>query len=73
MPEFRLPEAFIQAITDVFGEDGAEWLTNLPALLDDCAQRWNLTLETHFRKRMRCGFSAAVASSNFCAPTQSGV
>ncbi|HEY7340605.1 MAG TPA: aminoglycoside phosphotransferase family protein [Ktedonobacterales bacterium] len=48
MPAFSLPEDFIRAIIDVYGEDGAEWLENLPALLDDCARRWNLTIEPHF-------------------------
>jgi streptomycin 6-kinase len=48
MPELRLPKDFTRAIIDVFGEDGTEWLANLPALLDDCAQRWNLTFEPHF-------------------------
>src|SRR5690242_8020835 len=48
MPELGLPEYFVQAIIDVNGEKGAEWLANLPALLDDCAQQWNLTLEPHF-------------------------
>ena len=48
MPELRLPKDFTRAIIDIFGEDGTEWLANLPALLDDCAQRWNLTFEPHF-------------------------
>jgi streptomycin 6-kinase len=48
MSELGLPQDFIQAIIDVFGEDGAEWLANLPVILDDCAERWNLTLEPHF-------------------------
>jgi streptomycin 6-kinase len=48
MHELHLPEGFARAIIDVFGEDGAEWLANLPVLLDDCAERWNLTLEPHF-------------------------
>lgn len=48
MPKLSLSNDFTRAIIDVFGEDGAEWLANLPALLDDCARRWNLTLEPHF-------------------------
>src|SRR5689334_11822039 len=48
MPELRLPNDFTRAIIDVFGEDGAEWLADLPTILDDCAQRWHLTLEPHF-------------------------
>ncbi len=48
MSELNLPEDFIKAIIDVNGEKGVEWLANLPSLLDDCAQRWELTLEPHF-------------------------
>ncbi|BDI29861.1 streptomycin 6-kinase [Capsulimonas corticalis] len=38
-----LPPNFVRNIT-AFGPAGAQWLELLPALLDNCARRWDLTL-----------------------------
>ncbi|WP_374685521.1 aminoglycoside phosphotransferase family protein [Promineifilum sp.] len=37
-----------QNILDVYGPAGATWLAELPALLDECAARWSLTLGPPF-------------------------
>ncbi len=39
-----IPPAFAQTILGVHGVAGAAWLTELPALLDECVERWSLTL-----------------------------
>ena len=39
---------FARTISGVFGERGVQWLRELPALLSEYAQRWNLTLESPF-------------------------
>lgn len=44
----QLPAAFVQRMTTAFGEDGARWLAELPALLARSAERWSLTLEPPF-------------------------
>jgi len=42
---FALPEAFVQFMRDVHGTEAANaWLERLPALLEECAERWHLTL-----------------------------
>jgi streptomycin 6-kinase len=48
MAEIALSADFIQTIMDVDGAEGAAWLARLPALLADCARRWQLTLAPHF-------------------------
>lgn len=43
-----LPVDFIQNIEHSFGEEGKAWLQALPSLLDEMAQRWQLTLGEPF-------------------------
>lgn len=40
----NLPREFLHNIHNAFGEAGKNWLTDLPALLDEAAQKWNLRL-----------------------------
>jgi len=40
----RLPDSFTKNITSTFGEAGVTFLAQLPARLDECARRWNLTV-----------------------------
>ncbi len=40
----NLPPNFIHNIHIAFGEAGKKWLADLPALLDEAAQKWELTL-----------------------------
>jgi streptomycin 6-kinase len=39
----KLPSEFISNIEGTFGEVGKQFLANLPAAINDAAQRWNLT------------------------------
>lgn len=43
-----LPEHFVQTVQSTWGEPGRQWLDALPALLEDCARRWSLTLSPPF-------------------------
>jgi streptomycin 6-kinase len=45
---YTLPGHFASRIRAIFGEQGQAWLEDLPALLDDCARRWELTLQPPF-------------------------
>jgi len=38
------PDRLVQTQTDLHGHDGLVWLGQLPAILDDCMQQWDLTL-----------------------------
>ena len=40
----HLPDHFINTIHNTFGEAGRQWLTDLPLLIDRCADRWSLTV-----------------------------
>ena len=44
---FTLPDDFVQAMIELNGAQGQAWLDRLPAILDDCARRWSLTLGPH--------------------------
>ena len=46
--EAALPERFVRTVRATWGEPGREWLAALPALLEDCARRWSLTLASPF-------------------------
>jgi len=46
--ETGLPERFVRTVCATWGEPGREWLVGLPALLEDCARRWSLTLSAPF-------------------------
>ena len=39
----NLPSEFISTITNTFGEEGEQLITNLPTLIDEASQRWGLT------------------------------
>jgi streptomycin 6-kinase len=41
---FTFPARFVRIQTDLHGPDGLIWVGRLPAILDACAQRWDLTL-----------------------------
>ncbi len=43
----NLPENAKANIIDAYGEAAAEWLANLPSLIDDLAAKWSLDLEPH--------------------------
>lgn len=53
-----IPGEFAARMIEVHGERGAEWLRDLPALLDDLAARWSL----------RVGEPFAALSYNYVAP-----
>jgi len=43
-----LPAAFIAQIGATFGDVGRVWLTELPAILATCTERWGVTLAPHY-------------------------
>jgi streptomycin 6-kinase len=66
MPWTSLLPDFISTIRNTFKEDGDRFLANLPALVDEAAQRWNLTdiqpvsnLSYNFVCYARCPSTAA--------------
>ncbi len=42
MPAFDVPETFARTMTDLYGEEGAEWLRRLPERIAACERRWSL-------------------------------
>jgi streptomycin 6-kinase len=42
---YNLPEHFTRLMIELHEDEGAAWLERLPALIDDCAQRWGLTMQ----------------------------
>lgn len=44
MPPFAVPAVLERNVLGVWGADGASWLAGLPALRDDVARAWGLTL-----------------------------
>lgn len=42
---FDIPEHFVRTQIDLQGEEGLAWLADLPALVETCAARWNLTID----------------------------
>ncbi len=56
----RLPPDFIRRVTLVYEPDGAPWLERLPALIEQIAQRWGLSVAPHFPE----------LSYNYVAPAQ---
>lgn len=44
----RLAPALVRNITDIIGTAGEEWLEHLPRLLEECAERWSLTIEAPY-------------------------
>lgn len=43
-----IPADFARCMAEVYGGEGVAWIERLPALLDDCARRWGLTVEPPF-------------------------
>ena len=43
-----LPEGFVRTVREVWGAAGDAWLAALPALRENCARRWGLTLAPPF-------------------------
>ena len=41
---YNLPEQFTRLMIEMYDDEGTAWLERLPALIDDCAQRWSLTM-----------------------------
>src|SRR5215207_4777906 len=41
---YNLPEHFTRLMIEMHEDAGVAWLERLPALIDDCAQRWSLTM-----------------------------
>ena len=41
------PKHFIDTVTSTF-DGGAQWLQQLPEMIDQCAAQWNLTVHDHF-------------------------
>ena len=48
MSTLALPERFIRIQEELYGEQGRDWLANLPNLIDECAQRWSLQVQPAF-------------------------
>ena len=44
----HLPSSFSQTIVELYKDQGRAWLQALPALLDELAETWSLTLQSHF-------------------------
>lgn len=42
MSDFAIPDYFADFVADYWGEEGAEWIAALPALLTEYARRWGL-------------------------------
>ncbi len=45
---YSIPAHFARTTLELYGQRGADWLDNLPFLLDECATRWSLTLHPPF-------------------------
>jgi streptomycin 6-kinase len=43
-----IPPAFAQTITTLYGEAGHQWLADLPILLKNCEQRWDIRIQVPF-------------------------
>src|SRR6476469_5571954 len=41
---YNLPAHFTRLMIELHEDEGVAWLEQLPALTDDCAQRWSLTV-----------------------------
>ena len=44
----HIPPDFTAHMLEMYGDSGRDWLDRLPAILADCAARWQLTLERPF-------------------------
>jgi streptomycin 6-kinase len=43
-----IPDAFAQTMLELHGDEGADWLAQLPTLIADCEKRWSLTVQPPF-------------------------
>ena len=43
-----VPNAFARTIVEQYGPTGVEWLSRLPSIVADCAQRWSLEVRPPF-------------------------
>jgi len=43
-----IPQAFAARMVEMYGEDGQTWIEQLPKMLDELTQRWQLSLQTPF-------------------------
>jgi streptomycin 6-kinase len=43
-----VPDGFARTIVELYGTVGVEWLSRLPSIIDDCAQRWSLMVMPPF-------------------------
>lgn len=46
---FTIPEELVRTVLELNGAAGRNWLDRLPAIVDDCARRWSLTMAPAFR------------------------
>lgn len=44
-----IPQAFTNRMVEMYGEDGQAWGARLPQLLNELAERWQLTLQPSFK------------------------
>jgi streptomycin 6-kinase len=44
MNTFTVPTNLARTILTLYAETGADWLSRLPSIVDDCARRWSLTI-----------------------------
>jgi len=43
-----VPDGFVRTIVELYGAAGIEWLSRLPSIIAECAQRWSLTVMPPF-------------------------
>ena len=44
-PSHTISPRLARTIVELYEDEGAAWLERLPALIDDCARRWSLTMQ----------------------------
>ncbi len=45
---YRIPDPFKKHMTDIRGQQGADWVEGLPRLLDDLSRKWHIVIEEPF-------------------------
>jgi streptomycin 6-kinase len=45
---YNLPERFTRLMIELYDDEGVAWLERLPGLIDNCAQRWSLSVHPPF-------------------------
>ena len=66
--EMTIPNEFARRIIDLHGDRGRQWLADLPALVEACAQRWSLAVAAPFP-----GLSYNYAAPALCADGREAV